>query len=110
MEEEGYYQTSSLFYLKTFLFTISLLCISWSLMIYGNINENSWVQLISAFFLGIYLQQVAFMGHDLGHNSVTHVNKYDNYIGLIIGNLMSGISLGWWKDSHNTHHVVPNSV
>ena len=79
-------------------------------MLYGSSIENSWVQLSSALFLGLYLQQVAFMGHDLGHNSVTHINKYDNYIGLIIGNFMSGIALGWWKDSHNTHHVVPNSV
>ena len=53
---------------------------------------------------------MAFIGHDLGHNQVTQVNYYDNLIGLIIGNLMSGISLGWWKDSHNTHHVVPNTV
>ena len=31
-------------------------------------------------------------------------------MGIVLGNLCMGISIGWWKDNHYTHHVVTNSV
>lgn len=24
--------------------------------------------------------------------------------------MIAGISIGWWKSTHNTHHAVPNSI
>jgi delta8-fatty-acid desaturase len=53
---------------------------------------------------------LAFVGHDLGHNSVTQNQWYDNVIGVTLGNFAGGISTGWWKRSHNVHHIVCNSV
>ena len=40
--------------------------------------------------------QVAFVGHDVGHNAVTHNSKYDGYIGLLV-NACIGIGPSWWK-------------
>ena len=40
--------------------------------------------------------QVAFVGHDAGHNAVAHVSKYDGYIGLLV-NACIGIGPSWWK-------------
>jgi fatty acid desaturase len=60
--------------------------------------------------LGLYWQQLAFIGHDSGHNAVTHDKQTDYWIGLIHGPLLSGISISWWKDSHNVHHVSTNSI
>ena len=42
--------------------------------------------------------QVAFVGHDAGHNAVAHSSKYDGYIGLLV-NACIGIGPSWWKVS-----------
>lgn len=34
----------------------------------------------------------------------------DHILGIIVGNLVGGISIGWWKRSHNVHHIVCNSI
>ena len=43
--------------------------------------------------------QVAFVGHDAGHNAVAHNSKYDGYIGLLV-NACIGIGPSWWKVSY----------
>lgn len=58
----------------------------------------------------MFFQQVAFLGHDLGHNGVTHCRFTDETIGILFGNILTGISVGWWKATHNVHHLVTNSV
>jgi delta8-fatty-acid desaturase len=40
----------------------------------------------------------------------THQWKVDNFWGLVVGNLTTGIGMGWWKRSHNVHHVCCNSI
>ena len=34
---------------------------------------------------------MAFVGHDTGHNAVTHSNATDSLAGLVVGNLTTGI-------------------
>jgi delta8-fatty-acid desaturase len=68
------------------------------------------LHMLSAVLLGLYFQQVAFIGHDLGHNSVSKTRQANWWVGLLMGNLVTGISIGWWKKSHNVHHVCCNSV
>merc|ERR1719247_2916746 len=59
--------------------------------------------------MGIFWQQLAGLGHDLGHSGVTHNFMRDHAIGSALTALM-GLSLSWWKSDHNTHHVVCNAV
>jgi len=66
--------------------------------------------LVGSTLLGLFFQNVAFMGHDAGHFSITGSLTYDFYIGLILGNTLTGIDLGWWKSTHNVHHSATNSV
>jgi delta8-fatty-acid desaturase len=75
-------------------------------------HSNNYVVsvIIGGILMAAFFQQVAFFGHDLGHTSVTHSRQADLNIGLVFGNLLSGVSLGWWKATHNTHHVITNSV
>jgi delta8-fatty-acid desaturase len=63
----------------------------------------------SSFLLGFFWQQLAFMGHDLGHNSVRGSAKSDWAPGLLV-TVLFGVSVQWWKRSHNVHHVVTNSL
>jgi fatty acid desaturase len=32
----------------------------------------------------------------------------DTLIGAIIADLLCGLSIGWWKSSHNVHHLITN--
>eukprot|EP00898_Chlorokybus_atmophyticus_P000881 jgi/Chlat1/1794/Chrsp135S02136 len=65
---------------------------------------------VSSFCLALFWQQCAFIGHDSGHNGIFQDNKADSILGVIAGDLLTGISIGWWKRTHNNHHVVCNSV
>ncbi|KIP11390.1 hypothetical protein PHLGIDRAFT_63764 [Phlebiopsis gigantea 11061_1 CR5-6] len=64
--------------------------------------------LTSAFFLGLFWHQVTFTVHDLGHLGVTHKWAVDRLIAIFIADFMGGLSVGWWVDNHNTHHIVTN--
>lgn len=67
-------------------------------------------RMAGAVLLATFWQQVAFFGHDIGHNAVSHVRQLDQWWGALVGNITGGISLAWWKRSHNVHHVVCNSI
>lgn len=54
--------------------------------------------------------KVAFLGHDAGHNGITHIRKYDQMIGIFVGNFCNGIGISWWKNTHNVHHIMTNSA
>jgi len=62
----------------------------------------------SGFFLGCFWHQLVFTAHDAGHMGITHNFQIDTTIGIIIADWMGGLSLGWWKRSHNVHHIVTN--
>lgn len=62
----------------------------------------------SAFFLGCLWHQLVFSAHDLGHMGVTHNFHVDTVLGILIADFCGGLSLGWWKRSHNVHHIVTN--
>ena len=59
--------------------------------------------------MGVFWQQLAGIGHDLGHSGVTHSFYKDHAIGSLLSAFM-GLSVGWWKSDHNTHHVVCNAI
>ncbi|KAK3322118.1 fatty acid desaturase-domain-containing protein [Apodospora peruviana] len=81
----------------TSLFTCMLLFLRWG-----------WYT-ISACFLGAFWHQLVFAAHDSGHMGITHKFHVDTVIGIIIADFIGGLSLGWWKRSHNVHHIVTNS-
>lgn len=63
----------------------------------------------SAVFMGLFWHQLVFTAHDAGHMGITHNFHVDTVIGIIIADFLGGLSLGWWKRSHNVHHIVTNS-
>lgn len=62
----------------------------------------------SAFWIGCLWHQLVFTAHDAGHMGITHNFHIDSVIGIIIADYIGGLSLGWWKRSHNVHHIVTN--
>ncbi len=71
---------------------------------------RSWWQILVAVFLGIMFGQCGFIGHDAGHRQISGSKRIDNLIGRVHGNLLIGLSYGWWINKHNRHHSHPNQV
>lgn len=102
----GLFNTNLTNYFYVLLFLISLLGTS----VYFSFYDNLYIKLFGAGLLGIYWQQLALLGHDIGHNAFTLNRKFNYLFGLICINPTLGISLGFWKYTHNIHHLVTNSI
>ena len=103
----GLFKSTHLFYLKQVVKLALIFTLSITATLLGN---SIAMHCIGAAFLGMFWQQLAFVGHDIGHNSVFNNRARGLWWGILIGNSLGGISLGWWKHSHNVHHVVCNSI
>lgn len=104
---EGKFETDPRFYYAHLAFEASILILSLYLLL---AFESMTAHMLSAVALGCFFQQVAFIGHDIGHNAVSHVKSWDHILAATLGNTFGGVSIGWWKWSHNVHHVITNSV
>jgi len=62
----------------------------------------------SGLCMGAFWHQITFTAHDAGHLGITHGFHTDSVIGILIANFLGGLSLGWWKRTHNIHHIVTN--
>ncbi len=69
---------------------------------------DSWYQLLVAAFLAVVFTQLAFIGHDAGHRQIFRTRRANDLLGLVHGNLLVGLSYGWWVSKHNRHHAHPN--
>ncbi len=71
---------------------------------------DSWWQLVSGAVLAVVMTQIAFLGHDAAHRQIFRSGRWNDWLSLIVANLMVGISYGWWRSKHNRHHANPNKV
>jgi fatty acid desaturase len=71
---------------------------------------NSWATLWLAVFFGLMFTQLGFIGHDAGHQQVCSSRRANRRLGLVVGNVLSGVCYGWWVPKHNAHHAYPNHV
>jgi fatty acid desaturase len=71
---------------------------------------SSWATLGIAVILGVMFTQVVFLGHDAGHQQISGSRRVNRFIGLVVGNALTGLSFGWWVPKHNAHHAYPNQV
>ena len=69
---------------------------------------DSWLQLCAAAVLGVAFTQAAFLGHDGGHQQAFASRRANDLLGRVMGNVLVGLSYGWWVDKHNRHHANPN--
>ena len=109
MKRVGMFETDYRYYAKLCIWILFLFLFS-SLMSLGFVSEGAWwVRCLGAGCMGFCWQQLAGLGHDLGHSSVTGTFADDYRYGSFLASLM-GLSMGWWKRDHNTHHVVCNAI
>lgn len=66
--------------------------------------------MLVAVFLAVMFTQTGFIGHDAGHRQISGSKRADGLIGRIHGNLLIGLSYGWWVSKHNRHHAHPSQI
>lgn len=113
----GYFTNSKHYYMNKLISVFTLLALSLGFL-FGlspslKVGVGYVHTVVSAIFMGLFWQQFAFIGHDCGHmySARTHakvgINVY--YLGALV-TFFNGISVAWWKATHNIHHAVPNTV
>jgi delta8-fatty-acid desaturase len=68
----------------------------------------SWLHFLFKLSTHIYQQQIMFTAHDAGHRGISGNFVIDTLIGAFIADFCCGLSIGWWKSSHNVHHLITN--
>ncbi|KAF3919483.1 hypothetical protein ABW20_dc0100314 [Dactylellina cionopaga] len=101
LREKGFYECNYLSYGRESI----RYCTFFALFLYC--LYTGWYKL-SAVFVGIFWHQLTFAAHDAGHMGITHNFMIDTMVGLFIADVCGGLSIGWWKRSHNVHHIVTN--
>jgi len=70
--------------------------------------SHSWWALLLAVPAALLSAQVGFFGHDAGHQQIAGSKKANRILGFIAGDVLGGLSYGWWQDKHLRHHANPN--
>ncbi|KAF1815785.1 fatty acid/sphingolipid desaturase [Eremomyces bilateralis CBS 781.70] len=101
IKKEGFYQCRYSEYGKD--------AIRWGILFSGFLGflYAEWY-ITSAVFLGMFWQQIMFVAHDAGHRGITGNFVADTLIGAFVADFCCGLSIGWWKSSHNVHHLITN--
>jgi len=73
------------------------------------LGHSRW-QLAVAAYSGLVLAQMAFLGHDAGHQQISSSRRRNDTFGTLLAALGVGLSYEWWVDKHNRHHRHPNQV
>jgi fatty acid desaturase len=94
------------YYTVKITFTAGLFVAGW---VGFGLLGRSWYQLLIAAFLAIAFTQIAFLGHDAGHRQIFASRRANDVLGFVHGNLLVGLSFGWWIDKHARHHAHPNT-
>src|SRR6187431_2906072 len=71
---------------------------------------DTWWQLFTAAALAVVLTQIAFLGHDAAHRQIFVSGRWNDWVSLVLADLLVGLSYGWWQHKHTRHHANPNQI
>ena len=105
VREAGLLETQGKYYAIKLAYTLAMLAAGIALLFL----LSGWLRvLVAAPYLAFVFAQLGFLAHDLGHKQVFKSTRLNNWAGMIVSNLLAGMSLCWWNDKHNAHHANPN--
>ena len=108
IKQRGLLDRQPAYYAGKTVFTLGLLAVSLALLF---VLGDTWFQLLNAAFLAFVFVQISLLAHDFGHRQFTFRSPRKNeWLTLVFGNLLLGISRQWWIDKHNDHHGHPNQL
>ena len=107
VKEAGLLRRRPVYYSLKIGLNLVLLAAGWAAFA---VLGRSWWQMLVAVFLAVMFTQTGFIGHDAGHRQICGSKRAAGLIGRIHGNLLIGLSYGWWVAKHNRHHAHPNQI
>lgn len=72
--------------------------------------HNSWWTIALAPAFAFVSTQIAFYAHDAAHHQIAQGGRATALLALVHGDLLIGMSYGWWVAKHNAHHAHPNDL
>lgn len=103
--EKGLLEKQPGFLTYKIILTLVMLAVSIAVLF---LTDNPWIQILNAAYMAFVFGQIGFIAHDTGHRQGFHTPGQNDFFGLLHGNLLVGMSYGWWIDKHNQHHAQPN--
>jgi fatty acid desaturase len=108
IKKNGLLDRQPAYYAAKMTFTLGLLAVSLALLF---VLGDSRFQLLNAAYIAFVFVQISLLAHDFGHRQFSLCTPWKNdWLTLILGNLLLGISRQWWIDKHNEHHGHPNQM
>ncbi|PSS24236.1 Delta(8)-fatty-acid desaturase, partial [Actinidia chinensis var. chinensis] len=93
------------------IYSLCFVTLLFGLSICGVLCSNSfWVHMGAGALLGFSWVQVTYLGHDSGHYNIMTTRGFNKLAQILTGNCLTGISIAWWKWTHNAHHIACNSL
>jgi fatty acid desaturase len=106
VKERGLLDKQPAFYFYKIVFSIGLMAVSLVIMAMVDIL---WVQVLNAVLMSLAFAQVAFLGHDSGHQQMFSTLRKNDTM-LLVVNFLTGLNRSWWIDKHHRHHAHPNDT
>lgn len=107
IKEKGLLEKQPKYYMYKLPLTLGMFVLS---VVFLFVFNNPWFRLLDAVFMAIVLAQIGYLGHDAGHRQIFTKTWMNEAVGLVLGNLIIGMSNSWWVGKHNEHHSHPNQV
>lgn len=105
VNEAGLLKAQGAYYAVKLAYTLGMLAAGIALLFL----LTGWARmLVAAPYLAFVCAQLGFLAHDVGHKQVFSSSRVNNWVGMVLANLLVGMSLCWWNDKHNAHHANPN--
>lgn len=109
VKRAGLLETQGRYYAIKLAYTLGLFALG--VIAIALVFAPGWLRLaLVAPYLALVGAQLGFLAHDLGHKQVFSSTRFNTWVGMVMANLLVGMSLGWWNDKHNAHHANPNHV
>lgn len=107
LREEHLFEKQPHYYTRMITVIMTLLVTSITLLF---TVHNFALQLFNAIFLAFVTTQLGLLGHDAGHRQIFHDRWKNRVLGLLIANVLLGISNTYWTRKHDEHHSNPNQI
>jgi fatty acid desaturase len=108
IKKRGLLDQQPAYYAAKTALTLGLLAVSLALLF---VLGGTWFQLLNATYLAFVFVQISLLAHDFGHRQFSFRTPWKNdWLTLVFGNLLLGLSRQWWIDKHNDHHAHPNQL
>ena len=107
VRDAGLLDRQSAFYIRSIVTKLALLagCLAVFVLV-----RQAWALALDAVALAVVFGQLGFQLHDAGHRQMFRKRGHNAVVGLLTGDLVLGMSYGWWVEKHNRHHANPNHV